>query len=94
MNSQGRSAAPPQPAVDRYLVTTSPIDVGDGIKRCLAVDPRDRGGVWWWQAGYSGSDSRSTGPDLFHPDDATVSGASGSTTIGFRLGTHSDTRPT
>jgi hypothetical protein len=88
-----RTAAPPQPAADRYLVTASPIDVGDGIKLCLAMDPGDRRGLWWWEAGYTGCDSRSTGPDLFHPDDATVAGAAGSTTIGFRLGTHSDTRP-
>jgi len=87
------TAAPPQRAADKYLVTASAIDVGDGIKLCLAVDPDDEKGLWWWGAGRTGCDSRSTGPGLFRGDDAIVSRAAKSTTIGFRLGTHSATRP-
>lgn len=79
----------------RYLVTVTPIDVGVAPGLCVAVDPRDPHGVWWWQAGSAGCASRSTGPALFHPDGATVARAadSGSFAIAFRLGTHSDTRP-
>jgi hypothetical protein len=78
-----------------YLVTSRAIDVGLGIRLCLAVDPRDPHGVWWWEAGASGCTSRSTGPGIFHPDQAAVSrtGSPEVTAIAFRLGTHSLTRP-
>jgi hypothetical protein len=45
----------------RYVVTASPIDVRVGSGLCVAVDPSDPKGVWWWQPGEDCS-SRSTGP--------------------------------
>ncbi len=77
----------------RYLVTDSAIDVAMGIRLCVAVDPADKHGIWWWGPGATGCDSRSTGPDLFHPSDASVVRSADSTILSFRLGTHSDTRP-
>jgi hypothetical protein len=79
----------------RYLVTDKPIDVGDGIALCVAVDPTDERGIWWWTPGESGCASRSSGPSPFHAQEAKVSPttASGSTNLSFRLGTHSASRP-
>ena len=89
--SQGR------PSVPRYLVTDSPIDVGDGIRLCLAVDTSEQDGVWWWEAGGSGLGcaSRSTGPGVFHAEEAKVSQTTPTspTALGFRLATHSASRP-
>jgi len=90
-----RSSSQPQPP-PRYVVTASPIDVGLGPSGvCVAVDPLDRRGVWWWEPGASGCATRSTGPGLFHADKATVSRSvhSGPTALSFRLQTHSTTRP-
>ena len=79
----------------RYLVTSSAIDVGVGPGLCLAVDPRDPHGAWWWQPGASGCTSRSTGPTVFHADRAVVSrsGQPEVTAVSFRMGTMSATRP-
>ena len=89
-----RSVAPSQPPAERYLVTAIPINVGEGIKLCVAVDPDDQRGIWWWMPGETGCASRSSGPAPFHAESATVSQtAPGSTSIGFRLGTHSAARP-
>jgi hypothetical protein len=89
-----RATSQPQLSAPRYLVTESPIDVGRGIGLCIAVDPAHRDGIWWWEPGATGCDSRSTGPGLFHGDGATVaqSTPSGSFALGFRLGTHSASR--
>ena len=83
------------PADGRYLVTSSAIDVGRGIRLCVAVDPRDPHGVWNWGAGASGCTSRSTGPGVFHADQASVSHSARPevTAVSFRLGTHDLTRP-
>jgi hypothetical protein len=78
------------------LVTTSPIDVGVGARGiCVAVDPLEERGVWWWEPGSSGCADRSTGPGVFQADQAVVSrpAPTGPITLGFRLGTHSRTRP-
>jgi hypothetical protein len=77
----------------RYLVTASAIDVGLGMRLCLAVEARDPQGVWWWQPGASGCARRSTGPGVFHADQAQVSrGASPDVAaVSFRLGLHSRT---
>ena len=80
----------------RYVVTVAPIDVGvgpDGL--CVAVDPKDEHGVWWWEPRNGGCSSQSSGPGLFHPEDAIVSqlAKSGPISLRFRLGTHSLTRP-
>jgi hypothetical protein len=85
----------PQSAVPRYVVTARPIDIGVGSGLCIAVDPVDKLGVWWWEPGGSGCASRSTGPGVFHAEDPRVSqpAQSGPIAISFRLGTHSTTRP-
>jgi hypothetical protein len=90
-----RATSPPRPSAPRYLVTESPIDVGLGIQLCIAVDAANQRGIWWWGPGPTGCDSRSTGPGLFHAEEATVSQSipSGPIALGFRLGTHSATRP-
>lgn len=58
-------------AARRYVVTASPIDVRVGSGLCVAVDPNDPIGVWWWQPGKDCS-SRSTGPMVFHAEEAAV----------------------
>jgi hypothetical protein len=36
-------------------VTAAPLDIaGNGAGICLAIDPVDAAGVWWWQPGPSG----------------------------------------
>jgi len=77
-------------------VTVDPIDVGlEPSRLCVAVDPADSHGGWWWQPGQSGCASRSTGPGVFPAEQATSSraGANGPVAIEFRLGTHSTARP-
>jgi len=81
----------PMPAAPRYIVTSVPIDVGlhsPGL--CVAIDPTDLHGVWWWEPGRRGCSSRSTGPGVFHADDAMVEARAGSTEIEarFRLELH------
>jgi hypothetical protein len=90
------ATSPPRSTAPRYLVTADPIDVGFGDRGlCVAVDPLDEHGVWWWEPGSSGCADRSTGPGVFQADQATVSrsGRAGPITLGFRLGTHSLARP-
>ena len=89
-----RFASQSQPSVPRYAVTASPIDIGVGSGLCVAVDPLDREGVWWWEPGASGCSSRSTGPGVFHAEHATVLqlAQSGPVALSFRLQTHSATR--
>ena len=78
-----------------YLVSEHAIDVGVGPRLCVAVNPLDPNGVWWWQPGRSGCASRSTGPGVFAADRATVSppGRDGSVAVSFRLQTHSQREP-
>jgi hypothetical protein len=90
------ATSPPRSTAPRYLVTANPIDIGFGARRlCVAVDPLDERGVWWWEPGGSGCADRSTGPGVFQADQAFVSrsGHAGPITLGFRVGTHSFTRP-
>jgi hypothetical protein len=84
-----------QAASHRYIVSVKPIDVGVPPGLCVAVDPNDPKGVWWWDAGPQGCSTRSTGPGLFHPVDATVAAPAkdGPVLVTFRLGTHSESRP-
>jgi hypothetical protein len=90
-----RSMPQPRSSDPRYLVTQNTIDVGEGIGLCIAVDPVDPQGIWLWMPGASGCSSRSSGPGLFHPEQATVTRATSATptALSFRLGTHSPTRP-
>lgn len=90
------AASQSQTSLPRYLVTESPIDVGLGSwGLCVAVDPLDERGAWWWEPGASGCASRSTGPGVFSADQARVSQPtqSGPTTVSFRVQTHSKTQP-
>jgi hypothetical protein len=74
-----RSSAP---SVPRYIVTAAPVDaVGGGWTVCIAVDPTDAHGVWWWQPGPSGCDSRITDPTVFRGDRAQVKATSTSSSI-------------
>ncbi len=90
-----RSTLQPRPSDSQYLLTDSAIDVGEGIELCIAVDPGEPHGVWWWMPGETGCTSRSSGPGLVHADQATVSRGTASApgTVSFRLGTHSAKRP-
>jgi hypothetical protein len=66
----------------RYLVTAAPLDVGlDARGLCVAIDPTNPRGIWWWEPGRSGCSSRSTGPGVFQGDDATVATHGRSATI-------------
>jgi hypothetical protein len=61
MTSTGcRSAALSAPT-PQYIVTSTPITVFENFKICVAIDPADPNGVWFWGAGHpSGCSSRST----------------------------------
>jgi hypothetical protein len=90
-----RSMSTTQSSPARYDATVTPIAVGlETLELCIAVDPADPRGVWWWEPGSNGCATRSTGPAVFRGDEASVSQPSGkSTTASFRLQTHSATRP-
>src|SRR4029079_16339405 len=72
----------------RYVVTAAPLGVGVPTKLCLAVDPTDVHGVWWWEPGANGCANRSTGPGVFKADSATVSRNNGAIDAAFRLQLH------
>ena len=76
---------PPPP---RYQVTDTPLDVGTSRKLCIAVDPADVNGVWWWEPGRLGCGSRSTGPTVFKGDEAHVTQAGGAIEATFRVQLH------
>ncbi len=81
---------------DRYIVTARPLNLGVVSQPlCIAFDPADAQGVWWWEPGRSGCPTRSTGPDVFRADHASVVTRGGTTDVSFRLGLHvvPDTRP-
>jgi len=90
-----RSAPVAQSSRPRYVTTTAPIAVGLGtLKLCIAIDPADPHGVWWWEPGATGCATRSTGPLVFRGDEASVSQSPGKPiNASFRLQTHSDSRP-
>jgi hypothetical protein len=90
----GSSPVAAQPTAP-YVVTTTPIQVDlTNTGLCISIDPLDPHGVWWWEPGASGCATRSTGPDVFHADEATVSRPRpGLTAIEFRLAMHSIERP-
>lgn len=84
-----------------YVVTSDPISVHPGPGGlCVAVDPADPTGIWWWGPGRSGCASRNTMPGprqenakgiaaLFHAVDAAVSTDSSEIVHArFRLGMH------
>jgi hypothetical protein len=62
-----------RPAAPEFIVTTEPLNVGVvSAKLCIALDVDTKDGVWWWQPGASGCDSRSTGPTVFRGESATI----------------------
>ena len=70
------------PSVPRYIVTATPVDaVRGGFGLCIAVDPRDPQGVWWWQPGPSGCATRITDPAVFRADNARVRVSTNSSSI-------------
>jgi hypothetical protein len=73
----------------RYAVTATPLDVGlSAQKLCIAVNADDSHGIWWWEPGWNGCASRSTGPGVFNADGATVSRKGDVIDASFRLGLH------
>lgn len=92
---------PPALAQAEYVVTLDPIRIDSGPGGiCIAIDPADRAGVWWWGSGRSGCATRNTMAQpnqesvtglavLFHPVDAVVSHTpAGETEARFRLALH------
>jgi hypothetical protein len=73
----------------RYLVTATPIDLGVGSRHpglCVAIDPMDAEGVWWWEPGHEGCATRTSGPGVFRPQRVTVTRAeSGAIAAKFAL---------
>jgi hypothetical protein len=87
-----------------YVVSAEPISVHSGPGGlCVAIDPTDPTGLWWWGPGRSGCSTRNTIPGprqenatgltaLFHATDAAVmSRDKGRTTEArFRLSIHGE----
>jgi hypothetical protein len=76
------------PVLPRYIVSSAPLALlGErhpGV--CVAVDPSDEKGVWWWEPGRSGCSSRSTGPTAFLASHATVARSSfGPIDVSFQI---------
>ena len=70
------------PSLPRYIVTATPVDaVGGGWGLCIAVDPADAQGIWWWQPGPSGCATRITDPPVFRADRARVTRSKNSSSI-------------
>ena len=76
-----------QPGVPRYIVSTAPLKLLAGHPGfCVAVDPSDGQGVWWWEPGHTGCSSRSTGPGVFPAHNgAVVRAAQGATEVSFQI---------
>ena len=88
------AGAPGAQSVGRFAVTAEPIRVGLGnLGLCIAVDPRDPKGIWWWEPGASGCATRSTGPDVFPANEPKVSRTPAGAAAEFQLGTHDIARP-
>lgn len=90
------SIAESEHPLPRYLVSAASLSVGLGpTGLCVAVDPNDSQGVWWWEPGASGCASRSTGPELFAGQRARVSraGRDGSIDVTFQVAVHSQVQP-
>jgi len=86
----------------RYTVTATPMNlIGPGHPGfCIAIDPTDPRGVWWWEPGLAGTTSpsspnhgyasdcsrRSTGPSILRADQARVTAtASGAVEVHFQI---------
>lgn len=73
--------------INRYIVTATPLQLlkpgHPGF--CIAVDPSDAKGVWWWEPGRSGCSSRSTGPEVFRADRAHVTETADAIGVQFEI---------
>src|SRR3984893_13965415 len=79
-------STPASAPVARYFITTAPIDVGVRSRGlCVAIDPTDSHGIWWWEPGRTGCSSRSTGPGVFRADAATVAARPAAIHVRFHL---------
>jgi hypothetical protein len=77
---------PPSPSQSKYVVTSAPLSLSVPSRPlCVAVDPDDAHGVWWWEPGESGCASKSTGPGVFHAENASVARYKGSQAIELRF---------
>ena len=75
-----------QPAPPVYFFTTEPLQISE-FKQCVAVQPSNPTGVWVYSPGTLGCGSRKSGPDLYHPEGATVvSRGADSIVVQFQLG--------
>ena len=76
-----------------YILNAAPLALfGAGHPGlCVAVDPADPQGIWWWEPGPSGCSRRTTGPTLFRADGAKVESQrnAGSVDARFMLQMHS-----
>jgi hypothetical protein len=78
---------------ERYVVSAAPIDIGLSQRFCVAVEPTNAKGIWWWEPGPTGCATRSTGPSVFEAQNASVKSASSNTIeIRFRVPLHGDAR--
>lgn len=75
----------PKPATRSYVISSVPIEARRGLLFCFAVAAEPPTGVWWWQPGPTGCDSRITGPGLFQADGARVVTRTGVVDASFRI---------
>jgi hypothetical protein len=71
----------------RYIVTSAPLKVIDPAHPglCIAIDPKDPTGIWWWDAGRSGCTERSS--STMAADRASVARATaGRIDVSFQVG--------
>ena len=71
----------------RYIVTSTPLKVIDPAHPglCIAIDPKDPKGIWWWDAGRSGCTDRSS--STMAADRASVTrGTAGTVDASFQVG--------
>jgi hypothetical protein len=80
------ACAVPAPGPARYIVNAAPLSMLPACSRlCVAVDPNDARGVWWWEPGKSGCSSRSTGPTVFPAERAEVRHAPDAIDVQFEI---------
>ena len=80
----------PAPDHPRYIVSAKPLALlsgGNGF--CVAVDPTNPHGAWWWEPGKTGCSSRSTGPTVFPADRADVRTVADTVDVQFEIQLHS-----
>ena len=71
----------------RYIVTSAPLNVIDPAHPglCIAIDPKNPKGIWWWDAGRSGCTDRSS--STMAADRASVTrGTAGTVDASFQVG--------